>query len=40
MTAVQTQFVAQHSYGDCNGDSGLTVADFSCFQSRFVAGCP
>ncbi len=27
-------------YADCNGDSGLTVADFGCFQSRFVAGDP
>jgi hypothetical protein len=27
-------------YPDCNGDSALTVADFGCFQTKFVAGCP
>ncbi len=25
---------------DCNRDGVLTVADFGCFQTRFVAGCP
>jgi hypothetical protein len=27
-------------YPDCNGDGALTVADFGCFQTKFVAGCP
>ena len=27
-------------YPDCNGDGALTVADFGCFQTRFVAGDP
>jgi hypothetical protein len=27
-------------YPDCNGDSTLTVADFGCFQTKFVAGDP
>ncbi len=27
-------------YPDCNGVGGLTVADFACFQTRFVAGDP
>ncbi len=27
-------------YADCNGVGGLTVADFGCFQTRFVAGEP
>jgi uncharacterized membrane protein len=27
-------------YPDCTGDSALTVADFGCFQTRFVAGDP
>jgi hypothetical protein len=27
-------------YPDCNGDAALTVADFGCFQAKFVAGCP
>ncbi len=27
-------------YADCNGVGGLTVADFACFQTRFVAGDP
>ena len=27
-------------YPDCNGDAALTVADFGCFQTRFVAGDP
>ncbi len=27
-------------YPDCNGDNQLTIADFACFQTKFVAGCP
>lgn len=27
-------------YADCNGDGALTVADFGCFQTAFVAGSP
>ncbi len=27
-------------YADCNADGSLTVADFGCFQTRFVAGDP
>ena len=27
-------------YPDCNGDGALTVADFGCFQTRFVAADP
>ncbi len=27
-------------YADCNGAGGLTVADFGCFQTKFVAGDP
>ena len=27
-------------YPDCNTDGALTVADFGCFQTRFVAGDP
>ncbi len=27
-------------YADCNGSGGLTVADFTCFQAKFVAGDP
>jgi hypothetical protein len=27
-------------YPDCDGSSTLTVADFGCFQARFVAGDP
>jgi hypothetical protein len=27
-------------YPDCNADGALTVADFGCFQTRFVAGEP
>ena len=25
-------------YPDCNADGSLTVADFGCFQTKFVAG--
>ena len=27
-------------YPDCNADGALTVTDFGCFQTRFVAGDP
>ncbi len=27
-------------YADCNGSGGLSVADFTCFQARFVGGDP
>ncbi len=27
-------------YPDCNASGGLTVADFTCFQTAFVTGCP
>ncbi len=27
-------------YADCSGDGNLTVADFTCFQTRFIAGDP
>ncbi len=27
-------------YADCNGIGGLTIADFGCFQTRFVAQDP
>jgi hypothetical protein len=27
-------------YPDCNGVGGLTIADFGCFQTAFVAGNP
>ena len=27
-------------YPDCNGDGNLTVADFGCFQTKFVSGDP
>lgn len=30
----------QGCYPDCNADGSLTVADFTCFQTRFVKGCP
>ncbi len=37
-----TQWAQEHlmlpCYPDCNGDTVLTVADFGCFQTRFVAG--
>ncbi len=26
-------------YADCNDDAALTIADFACFQTQFVAGC-
>ncbi len=27
-------------YADCNGSGSLTIADFTCFQTKFVAGDP
>ncbi len=27
-------------YADCTGEGALTIADFACFQSKFVAGDP
>ncbi len=34
-------FVIESScYPDCNGVGGLTIADFGCFQTKFVAGDP
>jgi hypothetical protein len=27
-------------YPDCNGTGTLTIADFGCFQTKFVAGDP
>jgi hypothetical protein len=33
-------YVPVGCYPDCNGDGALTVADFGCFQTRFVAGDP
>jgi hypothetical protein len=34
------QIRCESCYADCNGDASLTVADFSCFQTRFVAQDP
>ncbi len=36
----QITFEAIVCYPDCNGAGGLTIADFGCFQTRFVAGDP
>jgi outer membrane protein assembly factor BamB len=33
-------FGAAVCYAECTGDSLLTVADFGCFQTRFVGGDP
>ena len=38
--AVMTVSLGEGCYPDCNTDGALTVADFGCFQSRFVAGDP
>jgi hypothetical protein len=27
-------------YADCNADAALTIADFGCFQAKFVAADP
>ncbi len=32
--------IDQPCYADCNGVGGLTIADFGCFQTKFVAGDP
>ena len=32
--------VIDYCYPDCNGDRALTVADFGCFQTKFVAVDP
>ncbi len=32
--------IDQPCYPDCNGVGGLTIADFACFQTKFVAGDP
>ena len=34
------EFQPDTCYPDCNGDGSLTVADFGCFQTRFVLGDP
>jgi hypothetical protein len=34
------EFQPDSCYPDCNADGALTVADFGCFQTRFVAGDP
>ncbi len=42
-TATRMQFTYQPAstcYPDCNGVGGLTIADFGCFQTAFVAGEP
>ncbi len=42
-TATRMNFTfepAAGCYPDCNGVGGLTIADFGCFQTRFVAGEP
>ncbi len=37
----QNAIIAQDTcYPDCNGVGGLTIADFGCFQTRFVAMDP
>jgi sugar lactone lactonase YvrE len=33
-------FMDSPCYPDCNGSGTLTVADFGCFQTKFVAGDP
>ncbi len=35
-----SNFTIDNCYADCNGVGGLTIADFGCFQTRFVAGDP
>ena len=32
--------VVHDCYPDCNADGATTVADFGCFQTKFVAGDP
>jgi hypothetical protein len=31
-------FLDEACYPDCNADNALTIADFGCFQTRFVSG--
>ena len=38
--AVVGGVAASGCYADCNGDGVLTVADFGCFQTKFVAADP
>ncbi len=35
-----TQFIGLACYPDCNESGTLTVADFTCFQAKFVAADP
>ncbi len=35
-----SNFTIDTCYADCNLDGNLTVADFGCYQTRFVAGDP
>jgi hypothetical protein len=39
-TAIIRTLLGTPCYPDRNGDAALTVADFGCFQTKFVAGCP
>ncbi len=36
----RTRTTCETCYADCSGNGVLTVADFGCFQTRFVAGDP
>ena len=38
--AVVSVELSAECYADCNTDGALTVADFGCFQTWFVAGAP
>ena len=40
MVAWDNLSVTSGCYPDCNADGALTVADFGCFQTKFVAGDP
>jgi hypothetical protein len=40
VTAFSSEILPEPCYPDCNGVGGLTIADFGCFQTRFVAGDP
>jgi hypothetical protein len=35
-----TLVVQDSCYPDCNADGALTIADFGCFQTKFVQGHP
>ncbi len=39
-TAGRYQYVCEPCYPDCDGSGSLTLADFGCFQTRFVAADP